>query len=73
MTSGSYFAQATKEVIIAKSGVGERRLGIPTLLDRIAQQVVANILEPLTEKEFCDSSYGYRPGKSAHDAVAQCR
>lgn len=73
MTSGSYFAQATREVIISKAGGGERRLGIPVLLDRVAQQVVVNILEPLTEKEFCGSSYGYRRGKSAHDAVAQCR
>jgi len=73
MTSGSYFPQATREVIIPRAGGGERRLGIPILLDRIAQQVVVDILEPLAEKEFCDSSYGYRPGKSAHDAVARCR
>lgn len=73
MTSGSYFPQATREVIIPKGGGGERRLGIPILLDRIAQQVVVDILEPLTEKEFHTSSYGYRRCKSAHDALAQCR
>jgi RNA-directed DNA polymerase len=73
MSSGSYFPQATREVIIPKAGGGERRLGIPVLLDRIAQQVVVDILEPLVEKEFVNSSYGYRPGKSAHDALKQCR
>lgn len=73
MTSGSYFPKATREVIIPKAGGGERRLGIPVLLDRIAQQVVVDILEPVVEKVFHPNSYGYRPGKSAHDALAQCR
>ncbi len=73
MTSGSYFPQATKEVIIPKSNGGERRLGIPVLLDRIAQQVVVDVLEPIAEKEFHVNSYGYRPSKSAHNAVAECR
>ena len=52
MTSGSYFPQATREVIRPKTGGGERRLGIPILLDRIAQQVVVAVLEPIVEKKF---------------------
>src|SRR5437867_3435283 len=73
MTSGSYFPQATREVIRPKTGGGERRLGIPILLDRIAQQVVVAVLEPIVEKKSHADSYGYRPAKSAHDAVSQCR
>ena len=52
---------------------GERKLGIPILLDRIAQQLVVDVLEPRVEKEFHRDSYGYRPSKSAHNAVAECR
>jgi RNA-directed DNA polymerase len=73
MTSGSYFPQATREVEIEKSGGGVRKLGIPVLLDRIAQQVVVSILEPATEKEFLPNSYGYRAGIGAHDAISRCR
>jgi RNA-directed DNA polymerase len=73
MTSGSYFPQPTREVEIEKTGGGVRKLGIPVLLDRIAQQVVVNILEPVTEKEFHPYSYGYRPGRGQHDALGRCR
>src|SRR3954468_12396549 len=74
MTSGSYFPRPTREVEIEKSGGGgTRKLGVPVLLDRIAQQVVVSILEPATEKEFLPNSYGYRPRIGAHDAVKQCR
>lgn len=66
MTSGGYCPQGTGEVIIPQAGGGERRLGIPILLGRIAQQVVVDILEPLVEKEFHPNSYGYRPGKNQH-------
>lgn len=61
LTSGSYFPMPVKEVPIKKRGGGERKLGIPTLLDRIAQQVVKTHLERLVEPLFHNSSYGYRP------------
>jgi TnpA family transposase len=58
-------------VAIPKSGGGERKLGIPTVSDRIAQMVVKMNLEPQVEPLFHNDSYGYRPGKSAHDAVGE--
>ncbi|NJM80521.1 MAG: group II intron reverse transcriptase/maturase [Flavobacterium sp.] len=73
MSSGSYFPQAVKEVIIPKSGGGERKLGIPTIIDRIAQEVVKAYLEPRMEAVFSENSYGYRPNKSAHDAIEKVR
>ncbi len=60
-------------VAIPKSGGGERKLGIPTVADRIAQTVVKMYLEPLVEPSFHEDSYGYRPGKSALEAVAKAR
>lgn len=71
MTSGSYFPKAVKEVSIKKSDGGERKLGIPTLLDRIAQEVVKTHLEAIVEPIFHSSSYGYRPRRSCHEAVSQ--
>lgn len=71
LSSGSYFPQAVLQAEVPKKGGGVRKLGIPTLLDRIAQQVVRDHLEKQLEPMFHDSSYGYRPGRSAHDAVAQ--
>ena len=61
MTSGSYFPQSVKRVAIPKKGGGERYLGIPTLLDRIAQEVVRTYLEEKVEPIFHHSSFGYRP------------
>jgi len=69
MASGSYFPKPVKEVIIPKSNGGERKLGIPSISDRIAQEVVKSYLEPRLEKEFLPQSYGYRPHKSAHQAL----
>ena len=71
LTSGSYFPQAVKQVAIPKKGGGERLLGIPTLLDRIAQEVVRTHLERKVEPLFHHSSFGYRPGRNCHQAVQQ--
>ncbi len=72
MSSGSYFPPAVRTVFIPKKGGGERALGIPTVSDRIAQGVVKLYLEPSMEAIFHGSSFGYRPNKSAHDALEQC-
>ena len=73
MSSGSYFPPPVKAVEIPKASGGVRILGIPTVADRIAQTVVAMFLERLVEPVFHTDSYGYRPGRSALDAVAVCR
>jgi group II intron reverse transcriptase/maturase len=69
LTSGSYFPQDVKQVEIPKKDGGVRKLGIPTLLDRIAQQVAKSHLEPIVEKLFHTNSYGYRPNRSCHQAI----
>lgn len=71
LSSGSYFPKAVREVTILKKSGGVRKLGIPTLLDRIAQEVVKTYLERLVEPQFHESSYGYRPKKNCHQAVAK--
>ena len=74
MSSGSYFPPPVRAVEIPKPhSLGTRMLGVPTIADRIAQSVVAAYLEPLVEPRFHWDSYGYRPGRSAHDALAACR
>ena len=73
MSSGSYFPPAVKAVEIPKSDGKTRLLGIPTVADRIAQTVVKAQLEPIVEPKFYEDSYGYRPGKSAHQALAAAR
>jgi len=74
MSSGTYFPPPVRAVVIPKPhGDGVRVLGVPTVADRVAQTVVASFLEPLVEPRFHPDSYGYRPGKSAHDALATCR
>ena len=74
MSSGSYFPPPVRAVEIPKPhGGGVRVLGVPTVADRIAQTVVARRLEAKVEPIFHPDSYGYRPGRSARDAVAACR
>jgi RNA-directed DNA polymerase len=73
MSSGAYFPPPVRAVAIPKKDGGERRLGIPTVSDRIAQTVVKMYLEPMVEPQFHRDSYGYRPGKSAIDALAAAR
>jgi len=74
LSSGSYFPPPVKAVEIPKAGgMGVRVLGVPTVADRIAQTVVRMYLEPEVEPIFHPDSYGYRPGRSALDAVGTCR
>ena len=71
---GEYTPQAVLRVEIPKpGGKGVRRLGIPTAFDRLIQQAVHQVLSPLFEKGFSENSYGFRPGRSAHDAVLKSK
>lgn len=72
-SSGSYMPQSVKLVEIPKSNGGKRPLGIPTISDRIAQMAVVLSIMPSLDAIFHEDSYGYRPNKSAHDAIAKAR
>jgi RNA-directed DNA polymerase len=73
LLSGAYVPQAVKRVEIPKPGGGARRLGVPSALDRLIQQAVLQVLQPSWDPTFSEHSYGFRLGRSAHQAVAQAQ
>lgn len=73
LLAGSYEPTEVRRVMIPKRGGGERMLGIPSVVDRLIQQAILQVLQPLIDPTFSEFSYGFRPGRSAHDAVSQMR
>ena len=69
LASGRWTPSPVRRVEIPKPGGGKRQLGIPTVMDRLVQQALLQVLQPIFEPRFSESSWGFRPGRGAHDAV----